>query len=55
MVFGVLLSLEPAVAALVGLLLLGEVLGAVEWLAIMCVVVASAGATRTSQHAPPES
>lgn len=51
-VFGVLLSLEPAIAALVGLLLLGEVLGAVEWLAICCVVVASAGATRAEGPRP---
>lgn len=46
-VFGVLLSLEPAVAALIGLVLLREMLGVVEWLAIGCVVVASVGATRT--------
>lgn len=52
--FGILLSLEPAVAALVGLLLLGEVLGAVEWLAICSVVIASAGATRTQGGRPPD-
>jgi inner membrane transporter RhtA len=45
-VFGVLMSLEPAVAALVGLVLLGQVLSAVDWLAIACVVAASVGATR---------
>ncbi|POM22314.1 Threonine/homoserine exporter RhtA [Actinomadura rubteroloni] len=44
-VFGVLMSLEPAVAALVGVLLLGEVLGGRQWAAIGCVIVASAGAT----------
>jgi inner membrane transporter RhtA len=47
-VFGVLMSLEPAVAALVGLLVLGEALGPVQWLAILLVVTASAGATRTA-------
>jgi len=47
-VFGVLMSLEPAVAALVGLLVLGEALGLVQWLAILLVVTASAGATRTA-------
>jgi inner membrane transporter RhtA len=47
-VFGVLMSLEPAVAALVGLLVLGEMLGAVQWLAVLLVVAASAGATRTA-------
>jgi inner membrane transporter RhtA len=47
-VFGVLMSLEPAAAALAGLVLLGERLGAVEWLAIGCVVAASAGVTRST-------
>jgi inner membrane transporter RhtA len=45
-VFGILMSLEPAVAALVGLFVLGEVLQIHEWAAIGCVVVASIGATR---------
>jgi len=44
-VFGVLMSLEPAVAALAGLVVLGQDLGAREWGAIALVVVASAGAT----------
>ncbi|MDX6325037.1 MAG: inner rane transporter RhtA [Nocardioidaceae bacterium] len=47
-VFGVLMSLEPAAAALAGLVLLGEHLGAVEWLAIGCVVAASAGVTKST-------
>lgn len=50
-VFGILMSLEPAAAALAGLVLLGEVLGPLEWLAIGCVVVASVGVTRSA--APP--
>ena len=50
-VFGVLMSLEPAAAALAGLVLLGELLGPVEWLAITFVIVASIGITRSS--APP--
>lgn len=45
-VFGVLMSLEPAVAAVAGLLVLGETLGWRQWLAICCVVVASIGSTR---------
>jgi len=45
-VFGILMSLEPAVAALVGLLVLGEVLSVLEWAAIGCVMVACIGATR---------
>jgi inner membrane transporter RhtA len=45
-IFGVLMSLEPAVAAVAGLLLLGEVLQANEWAGIALVIMASAGATR---------
>ncbi|GGS56852.1 threonine transporter RhtB [Planobispora rosea] len=48
-VFGILMSLEPAAAALVGLVVLGEVLNAREWAAIGCVVIASVGATRSSR------
>lgn len=43
-VFSVVLSLEPAVAALTGLLFLHEHLRLVSWLAIGLVVLASAGA-----------
>jgi inner membrane transporter RhtA len=45
-VFGVLLSLEPAVAALAGFVFLGERLHARALVAIALVVVASAGAAR---------
>lgn len=45
-VFGVLMSVEPAMAALVGLVVLGESLRWSQWIAVLCVVVASAGATR---------
>ncbi|MGJ3508962.1 EamA family transporter [Enemella sp. A6] len=45
-VFGILMSLEPAAAALAALVLLGEILTGREWLAVVCVVVASVGATR---------
>jgi inner membrane transporter RhtA len=48
--FGVLMSLEPAVAALAGLLVLGEALRPMQWLAVLCVVVASAGATRSASQ-----
>jgi len=47
-VFGVLMSLEPAVAALVGLLVLGEILGVTQWLAVLMVVAASVGSARTA-------
>jgi inner membrane transporter RhtA len=43
-VFGIWMSLEPAVAALVGLVMLGQSLSLAEWAAIGCVTVASAGA-----------
>jgi len=43
-VFGIWMSLEPAIAALVGLVMLGQSLSPLEWAAIGCVTVASAGA-----------
>lgn len=46
--FGTLMSLEPAVAALSGLLLLGEHLAAVQWLAIAAIITASVGTTATA-------
>jgi len=50
-VFGIWMSLEPAVAALVGLVMLGEALAVSEWAAIVCVMVACAGAARGSARA----
>ena len=47
-VFGIWMSLEPAVAALVGLVMLGETLAVTEWAAIVCVMIACAGAARGS-------
>ena len=52
-VFGVLMSLEPAVAALAGLVVLGQGLEALEVLAIALVVVASAGAARSAGKPAP--
>ena len=45
--FGVMLSLEPAVGALAGLLVLGEHLAARQWLAIAFVIAASVGTVAT--------
>jgi inner membrane transporter RhtA len=45
-VFGILMSLEPAMAALIGLVVLKESLHWTQWIAVLCVVAASAGATR---------
>jgi inner membrane transporter RhtA len=50
--FGVLMSLEPAVAALAGFVVLGEDLAARELVAILLVVAASAGAARWGRLAP---
>ena len=47
-VFGILMSLEPAMAALIGLILLSESLHWSQWIAVLCVVIASAGATRSA-------
>lgn len=51
-VFGVLMSLEPAVAALIGFIALDQGLVTAELLAIACVVVASAGALRSARTPP---
>ncbi len=51
-VFGVLMSLEPAVAAAIGFLALSQGLDALEVLAIGLVVIASAGALRSAATAP---
>jgi len=49
--FGTLMSLEPAIAALAGLVFLSERLTATQWLAIGAVMVASMGTVRDS-HGP---
>ncbi|HLL02225.1 MAG TPA: DMT family transporter [Myxococcaceae bacterium] len=51
--FGILMSLEPAVAALAGLVFLREQLTATQWLALVFVSAASAGAVLTSRRMPP--
>ena len=51
-VFGVLMSLEPAMAALAGFLVLDEGLATYEVVAIALVVAASAGAARNAEVAP---
>jgi inner membrane transporter RhtA len=43
--FGVLMSLEPAIAAFAGLLFLGEELSITQWIAILCVILSSLGST----------
>jgi inner membrane transporter RhtA len=51
-VFGVMMSIEPAVAALAGFIVLDEGLASRELVAILLVVAASAGAARNA-HVPP--
>ncbi|MFI5718221.1 EamA family transporter [Nocardia sp. NPDC051750] len=51
--FGVLMSMEPAVAALIGLALLGETLRPVQWVGIAVVVMASVGATKLAARRAP--
>ena len=49
--FGTLMSLEPAVAALAGLIFLNERLTATQWLAIGAVMIASMGTVRDERGA----
>jgi inner membrane transporter RhtA len=49
-VFGILMSLEPAAAAVAAIVVLQEHLSPVQWLAIGCVVAASIGATRSGAN-----
>jgi inner membrane transporter RhtA len=46
--FGVWMSVQPAVAALIGLILLSQHLSPAQWTGICCVVAASAGAARAA-------
>jgi inner membrane transporter RhtA len=50
---GVLMSLDPALGALSGLVFLGERLSWIQWSAIGCIMAASAGSAATSKDAEP--
>ena len=50
--FGLLMSLEPAVAALAGVIVLGQAVSAVLGVALVLVVTASVGTTLTSRRLP---
>ncbi len=50
--YGVLLSMEPAVGAVVALVLLGEALSPLQWGAIACIMTASIGTARDVTPAP---
>lgn len=47
---GILQSLEPAAAGLAGTIILAEHLDALQWLALVCVGVASAGTVAVQRH-----
>lgn len=51
-VFGLMLSAAPAVGALAGFIVLGERLTALQWVAILCIMAASAGSALTVGHRP---
>jgi inner membrane transporter RhtA len=51
--FGTLMSLEPAIALIVGLVALGQVPGALPVLGLVCVVVAGIGAERSGAREAP--
>ena len=53
--FGIMTSLEPAVAALLGWLMLGENLSLVQWGAMACIMLAAAGSAVTARHDAPKS
>lgn len=48
--FGTLMSAEPAIGALMGLILLGEMLSLGQWLAIGLIVCSSVGAAMSANH-----
>ena len=53
--FGIMTSMEPAVAALLGLLMLDEHLSGLQWLAILCIMLAAAGSSVTARRKRPKS
>jgi inner membrane transporter RhtA len=52
--FGTLMSLEPAIALLAGLLVLGQVPSAAAAAGVLFVVIAGIGATRTGARTPQQ-
>lgn len=51
--FGIMISMEPAVAAVLAMGLLGEHLSIAQWLAIGCIVAASMGSAATARRSLP--
>ena len=48
--FSIMVSLEPAVGALTGIIILNESLAAREWIAVLLIVFAAVGTTATAVH-----
>jgi inner membrane transporter RhtA len=51
--FSILMSIEPAFGALFGLVYLHEWLTAIQWTAIVLIIVASVGATASARPTTP--
>ncbi len=51
--FGIMTSMEPAVAALLGLVMLNEQLTPAQWGAIVLIMAAAAGSAFTARREPP--
>jgi inner membrane transporter RhtA len=48
--YGILVTLEPAVGALVGAIFLGQAIGLSMWIAVACVTIAAMGVTLSDKH-----
>jgi inner membrane transporter RhtA len=48
--YGILITLEPAVGALVGAVFLGQLIGPSMWIAVACVTIAAIGVTLSDKH-----
>ena len=53
--FGIMTSMEPAVAALLGFLMLDERLSGLQWMATVCIMLAAAGSSVTAPRDHPKS
>jgi inner membrane transporter RhtA len=53
--FCIMTSMEPAVAAVLGLLKHDEHLAGLQWLAIVCIMMAAAGSSLTARRGQPKS
>lgn len=53
--FGIMTSMEPAVAALLGLIMLDERLSSMQWMAVVCIMMAAIGSATTARNDAPKS